>query len=161
MGDKYQFSISKRRRPSLWTKMMSKQRVQFNDADLLTMSPSKGPKMPLHTLMGLRVHLACVLAHFARRLLLSRNSAFSSQNSIVRTFPCTFCSARFFRAGLKFCDVCGSAMPSRVSSGCHRMAKFPLMDVQIVHGCHHKAEYMDVTTWQSFLCPSTTAQRYL
>ena len=101
MGDKYQFSISKRRRPSLWTKMMSKQGVQFRAADLLTMSPSKGPKMPLHTLMGLRVHLAYVLAHFARRLLLSRNSAFSSQNSIRENISLHFLLRKIFPGWLK------------------------------------------------------------
>ena len=102
MGDKYRFSISKRRRASLWTKMMSKQRVQFRAADLLTMSPSKGPKMPLHTLMGFQVHIAFVLAHFARhRLLLSRNSAFSSQNSIREDISLHFLLRKIFPGWLK------------------------------------------------------------
>ena len=140
MGDKYRFSISKRRRTSLWTKMMSKQRVQFNAADLLTMSPSKGPKMPLHTLMGLQVHLAYVLAHFARRLLLPRNSAFSSQNSIRENISLHFLLGKIFPGWLKI-----------VRRMWIRDAKPPLfwMSPQgkvSTHGC---TLYMNVPTWQS------------
>ena len=133
MGDKYRFSISKRRRVSLWTKMMSKQRVQFNDADLLTMSPSKGPKMPLHTLMGLQVHLAYVLVHFARQLLIF--CIFLPKQHSWEHFPALFAPQEF--SGL----VENSA--TYVDPRCQA------------------ASLLDVTTRQSFHSPSTTARRYL
>ena len=140
---------------------MSKQRVQLNAADLLTMSPSKGPKMPLHTLMGLQVHLAYVLAHFARRLLLPRNSAFSSQNSIRENISLHFLLRKIFPGWLKI-----------LRRMWIRDAKPPLFWMSphgkvSTHGC---TLYMDVPTWQStrnvtiwqsFHSPSTTARRYL
>ena len=149
MGDKYRFSISKRRQASLWTKMMSKQRVQFRAADLLTMSPSKGPKMPLHTLMGLQVHLAFVLAHFAPRLLLSRNSAFSSQNSIRENISLHFLLRKIFPGSATYVDPrCQAASVLDVTTwqGFH---SWMCVDVTKWQG-FHSWMCMDVTTWQGF-----------
>ena len=147
MGDKYRFSISKRRRVSLWTKMMSKQRVQFNAADLLTMSLSKGPKMPLHTIMGLQVNIAYVLAHFACRLLLSRKSAFSSQNSIRENISLHFLIRKIFTGWLKIlrcmwtCDAkqCLFWMSPHGKVSTHRCTW--MSPHGKVHGCHHTAKF--------------------
>ena len=158
MGDKYRFSISKRHRTSLWTMMMSKQRVQFNAADLLTMSPSKGPKMPLHTLMGLQVHLAYVLAHFARQLLIF--CIFLPKQHSWEHFPALFARQDF--SG--FVENSATYVDPRCQAA-------SLLDVTtwqsfhswmyIVHECPHMAKYMDVTIWQCFHSPSATARRYL
>ena len=138
MGDKYQFSISKRRRPSLWTKMMSKQGVQFRAADLLTMSPSKGPKMPLHTLMGLQVHLAYVLHRFCAPT--SYFLHFPPKTAFVRTFPCTFCSARFSW----LVENCATYVDPR----CQAASLLDVTAWQSFHSWMCKL-YMDITSWQS------------